>query len=126
MYALDHDDLTLSEVSLFSRDLGCSGDVNFKMCVTLLCGVVAVFLAQFIVTVIGEFCSILEIEVFTTKEEVAKRIEREKLKQELRDRTKKKTVQLNARSQSEEKKPVRRMGMVTRRLFRQQAQEFSN
>ena len=96
------------------------------MCVTLLCGVVAVFLAQFIVTVIGEFCSILEIEVFTTKEEVAKRIEREKLKQELRDRTKKKTLQLNARSQSEEKKPVRRMGMVTRRLFRQQAQEFSN
>lgn len=45
------------------------GDVNFKMSVTLLTGIVAVVLAQFIITVIGEMTAILGIELFTTKQE---------------------------------------------------------
>jgi hypothetical protein len=58
------------------------GDVNFKMCVTLICGVVAVFLGQFIVTVIGEITTILGIEVFVTKEAQQARLEKLKLKQQ--------------------------------------------
>lgn len=80
------------------------GDVNFKMCCTLLCGVVGVFLAQFIVTIIGEFCTIIGIEVFTTKEEVAKRIQRQKLKEEAADLRRKKNgpAQIFSSSHSEE------------------------
>ena len=52
------------------------------MCVTLICGVVAVFLGQFIITVIGEITSILGIEVFVTKQEQEARRQRAKLKEE--------------------------------------------
>jgi len=58
------------------------GDVNFKMCVTLICGVVAVFLGQFIVSVIGEITTILGIEVFVTKQEQEARRQRLQLKQQ--------------------------------------------
>jgi len=66
---------TISVISYF-RD----GDVNFKMCVTLICGVVAVFLGQFIISVIGEITTILDIEVFTTKQEREARQKRLQLK----------------------------------------------
>lgn len=63
-----------------------NGDVNFKMSVTMICGVFAVHLGQFIVTVIGELTTILDIEVFTTKQEVEKRRERERLKQQVKQK----------------------------------------
>jgi hypothetical protein len=46
-----------------------NGDVNFKLCITLLCGVTVVFQWQFILSIIGEITTILGIEVFTTKQE---------------------------------------------------------
>lgn len=50
-----------------------SGDVNFKLCITLLCGVTTVFQWQFILSIIGEITTILGIEVFTTKQEQQRR-----------------------------------------------------
>jgi hypothetical protein len=57
-----------------------SGDVNFKLCITLLCGVTVVFQWQFILSIIGEITVILGIEVFTTKQEQQKRNLKRKLR----------------------------------------------
>lgn len=57
-----------------------NGDVNFKLCITLLCGVTVVFQWQFILSIIGEITTILGIEVFTTKQEQQKRNLKRKLR----------------------------------------------
>lgn len=43
------------------------GDVNFKMLVTMICGIFAVCMMQFIKQVLDEMLDILGIELFTTK-----------------------------------------------------------
>jgi len=60
--------LYLSMISIMFLSYLRDGDVNFKMCVTLLTGIVAVVLSQFIISVIGEMTTILGIELFTTKQ----------------------------------------------------------
>jgi len=72
--------LVVSMVSLSIIGLLRDGDVNFKMCCTLLCGITAVFEGQFILSIIGEITMILGIEVFTTKQEQRARNERLALK----------------------------------------------
>lgn len=68
----------------------CSGDVNFKLCITLLCGVTTVFQWQFILSIIGEITTILGIEVFTTKQEQQRRNLKAKLKAQAAELKKKK------------------------------------
>jgi len=60
--------LYFSMISIMLLSYLRDGDVNFKMCVTLLTGIVAVVLSQFIISVIGEMTTILGIELFTTKQ----------------------------------------------------------
>lgn len=59
--------------SLFVISWLRSGDVNFKMAVTLITAGVFVLLSRYVLEVIAEMCAILGIEVFTTKQQVIKR-----------------------------------------------------
>jgi uncharacterized membrane protein len=65
-------------VSLFFVCYVKKGDVNFKMLVTLLTGIVLMLLCTYIVTIFAEFTSILGIEVFNTKETVLARKQNQK------------------------------------------------
>ena len=64
--------------SLFVISWLRSGDVNFKMAVTLITAGVFVLLSRYVIEVIAEMCAILGIEVFTTKQQVLARRIKEK------------------------------------------------
>lgn len=79
--------LYLSMITIMLLSFLRDGDVNFKMCITLLCGIVAVVLSQFIISVIGEMTAILGIELFTTKQVVEMRKQKQKLKDQLNNKS---------------------------------------
>lgn len=83
------------------------------MCVTLICGVVAVFLGQFIISTIGEITAILGIEVFVTKQVQEARRQKAMLKAEIKNKKGTSSIyslETRGTSQSEETEKNKKKG----------------